>query len=165
MLKSVVQIHLPPPFQPLDRYHDLLQTMTKHPLKASFIFSLFAIVLIATEAINTPAKGIFLINSSAQTMRNFPEAALRGTIAFKAPPEIVLDGKPERLSPGARIKNEHNLLVLTAALAGKSLWWITNAKTLAVWSVKCGFWALKRPKLNAKTQPNENCTAYRPDSL
>ena len=76
-------------------------------------------LFIALYAINTTAKDIFIINSYAQTMRNFPEAAVRGTIAFKAPPEIVLDGKPERLSPGARIKNEHNLLVLTAALAGK----------------------------------------------
>lgn len=52
-------------------------------------------------------------------MRTFPLAAVRGTLAFKAPPEIMLDGKVERLSPGARIRNEQNMLTLSAALAGK----------------------------------------------
>lgn len=140
MLKSVVQIHLPPPFQPLDRYHDLLQTMTKHPLKASFILPLFAIILIATEEINTPAKSIFLINSYAQTMRNFPPAVVRGTISFKSPPEIIVDGKPERLSPGARIKNEHNLLVLTAALAGKEF--VVNYKRENIGGMVSEVWIL-----------------------
>jgi len=93
--------------------------MTKLPPKSLATALILAIVLIAIEAINTPFIGLFLTNSQAQTMRNFPPNAVRGTISFKAPPEIVVDGKPERLSPGARIKNEQNLLVLTAALAGK----------------------------------------------
>ncbi len=53
-------------------------------------------------------------------MRNFPVSAVRGTIAFNVPPEIMLDGKAERLSPGARIRDEQNMLVMSAALAGKA---------------------------------------------
>lgn len=52
-------------------------------------------------------------------MRNFPVSAVRGTIVFKAPPEIVVDDKAERLSPGARIRDTQNMLAMTGALTGK----------------------------------------------
>ena len=55
----------------------------------------------------------------AQTVRSFPETALRGKIAFKSPPQIELDGKADRLSPGARIRDEQGMLAMTGALAGK----------------------------------------------
>jgi hypothetical protein len=38
-----------------------------------------------------------------------------------APPEVLIDGKQARLSPGARIKNINNMLVLSASLAGISV--------------------------------------------
>ncbi len=140
MLKSVVQIHLPPPFQPLDRYHDLLQTMINLPFKAVFVSSVFAIILIALDAIYTPTIGVFFINSQAQTLRNFPSAALRGTISFKAPPEIVVNGKVERLSPGARIKGANNLLVLSASLAGQEF--VVNYKRENIGGMVSEVWIL-----------------------
>ncbi len=74
--------------------------------------SIFAILLIAVQAINTPA--------TAQIARNFPDSAVRGKIAFKSPPQIELDGKAERLSAGARIRDEQGVLAMTGALEGKS---------------------------------------------
>ena len=37
------------------------------------------------------------------------------------PPELVMNGRPERLSPGARIRNSNNMLVLSGALVGQNL--------------------------------------------
>ena len=74
--------------------------------------SIFAILLIAVQAINTTAR--------AQIARNFPDSAVRGKIAFKSPPLIELDGKAERLSAGARIRDEQGVLAMTGALEGKS---------------------------------------------
>jgi hypothetical protein len=80
--------------------------------KSSFKKSIFAILFIAIQAINTPA--------SAQIARHFPDSAVRGKIAFKSPPQIELDGKAERLSPGARIRDEQGMLAMTGALEGKT---------------------------------------------
>ena len=38
------------------------------------------------------------------TARQFPPTARRGTLEVLTPPEILIDGKAERLSPGARIR-------------------------------------------------------------
>ena len=53
--------------------------------------------------------------------RQFPKAVLRGEMVVLAPPEITLDGKPERLSPGARIRGTDNLLQMSGALIGQRL--------------------------------------------
>ena len=57
--------------------------------------------------------------AGAQTMpRQFPPAAKRAVLNVTAPPEVQLNGLPERLSPGARIKGVTNLMVMSAALVG-----------------------------------------------
>ncbi len=64
-----------------------------------------------------------LVASSAMAQpvqRPFPASALRGEIAFGQPPEIVLNGQPARLSPGARIRGSNNLIVMSGALIGRS---------------------------------------------
>ncbi|WP_255435087.1 hypothetical protein [Rhodoferax sp. BLA1] len=53
--------------------------------------------------------------------RDFPPKALRGLLEVTAPPNILLDRKPRRLSPGARIKDTKNLIVMSASLVGKEL--------------------------------------------
>lgn len=53
--------------------------------------------------------------------RNFPANALRGTLVVTQPPLITLDGQAAQLSPGARIKNADNLLVLSGQLVGQPL--------------------------------------------
>jgi hypothetical protein len=55
------------------------------------------------------------------SVRQFPKAALRGLLVVQAPPEISLNGKPDRLSPGARLRNVNNTYVTPGALAGQQL--------------------------------------------
>ena len=69
--------------------------------------------------------GMASLTAHAQTsdakpsVREFPKAALRGEMVVKNHPEIVLNGKAERLSPGARIWDKDRTLVLSARLAGQ----------------------------------------------
>lgn len=62
-------------------------------------------------AIGTPAQ--------AQAQRKFPQQALRGEIAFTQPPEVLLNRKPARLAPGARIRDTNNLMIVSGAAAGR----------------------------------------------
>ena len=55
------------------------------------------------------------------SVRNFPKTALRGVLVVRAPPEISLNGKPDRLSPGARIRNINNNYVLSGSLLGQEV--------------------------------------------
>lgn len=48
--------------------------------------------------------------------RNFPQTAKRGTFSPAVFPEVYIDGKLRRLSPGARIFSENNMLVLPNAV-------------------------------------------------
>jgi len=52
--------------------------------------------------------------------RVFPMNALRGQIAFGAPPVIQLDGQAARLSPGVRVQSAQRMLTAPAALVGQS---------------------------------------------
>ena len=56
-----------------------------------------------------------------QSVRPFPPNALRGTLQVTNPPELLLDGRNARFSPGARIHAVNNLLVMSGTLAGQSL--------------------------------------------
>ncbi|MEP7057068.1 MAG: hypothetical protein ABI809_04775 [Caldimonas sp.] len=58
---------------------------------------------------------------SAQVQRVFPQNALRGALVIVEPPEITLNGKPARLAPGVRIRNQANLLAMSATLVGAKL--------------------------------------------
>jgi hypothetical protein len=57
----------------------------------------------------------------AQAQRTFPPQALRGEIVVGYPPAVALNGKPARLAPGARIRDESNILQLSASLSGRRL--------------------------------------------
>jgi hypothetical protein len=78
-------------------------------------FKLLALLLVWTLSFGqSPA-------AAQNLLRQFPATAKRGVLLITTPPEVLLDGKPARLSPGARIKSTNNLLVLSASLAGASL--------------------------------------------
>lgn len=63
-----------------------------------------------------------LAGAAAQAqVREFPAAALRGVLQVTMPPVVVLDGKADRLSPGARIRGPANEFVLSASIAGAPL--------------------------------------------
>jgi hypothetical protein len=80
----------------------------------------FAIFNIAACAIITCASATFSLNLQAQE-RSFPVAALRGTLEVTVPPQVLLDGKTDQLSPGARIYGSNNMLVLSGSLVGSTL--------------------------------------------
>lgn len=63
-----------------------------------------------------------LPDAAAQTsVREFPAKALRGVLQVTAPPEVLIDGHPARLSPGSRIRDPNNMLVPSAQLVGQRL--------------------------------------------
>ena len=57
----------------------------------------------------------------AQTSRPFPATALRGALVVTQPPEVLINGAPDRLSPGSRIRGANNMLQMSAALVGQKL--------------------------------------------
>ena len=71
------------------------------------------------------SAGVVSLTAHAQTTaakpsaREFPKAALRGEMVVKNHHEIVLNGKAERLSPGARIWDANRSLVMSASLVGQ----------------------------------------------
>ena len=70
--------------------------------------------------------GLLALPARAQTddvpsVRNFPKTALRAVLVVRAPPEISLNGKADRLSPGARIRNINNNSVQSGNLLGQEL--------------------------------------------
>jgi hypothetical protein len=54
-------------------------------------------------------------------VRTAPADVKPARMTVTQPPEITLDGKPDRLSPGARIRNTNNLLLLSGSVVGQAL--------------------------------------------
>lgn len=61
------------------------------------------------------------VAATAQSPRSFPLHALRGELTVTQPPEVLLNGEAARLAPGARIRGENNLLVLSGQAVGQKL--------------------------------------------
>jgi hypothetical protein len=53
--------------------------------------------------------------------REAPKDVILGKMGVVTPPVITMDGKPDRLSPGSRIRDRNNMLVLSAALSGSTV--------------------------------------------
>ena len=64
---------------------------------------------------------------TAQVPRLFPAQALRGVLIGSAPPDVLLNGKPARLAPGARIRNVENRFEVSGVLAGGK--WVVHYTT------------------------------------
>ncbi|HYF19508.1 MAG TPA: hypothetical protein VEA40_16710 [Ramlibacter sp.] len=54
-------------------------------------------------------------------VRTAPQDVKPARMVVTAPPQITLDGQPDRLSPGARIRNTQNLVVLSGTVVGQQL--------------------------------------------
>jgi hypothetical protein len=57
----------------------------------------------------------------AHAQRVFERNALRGELQLTSPPEALLNGQPVRLSPGSRIRDPRNLIVLSGTVVGQKL--------------------------------------------
>ena len=68
-----------------------------------------------------PAALLAACAATAQITREAPLDVRPGRMAVATPPDIVINGKPERLSPGARIRDTRNMLVLSGSLSGQTV--------------------------------------------
>ncbi len=57
----------------------------------------------------------------AQEPRRFPGHALRGELVVTQPPEVRLNGRADRLAPGARIHGRDGFRALSGTLVGERL--------------------------------------------
>jgi hypothetical protein len=63
------------------------------------------------------------VSAQVSSIRSAPKDVKPAIIAVSAtPPIIAVDGKADRFSPGARIKDRDERLVLTGTLAGRSVY-------------------------------------------
>ena len=51
--------------------------------------------------------------------RPIPKDVKFGWMVVIQPPEVTMDGEPDRLSPGSRIRHTNNLLVLSGTIVGQ----------------------------------------------
>ena len=62
------------------------------------------------------------LGSTAQVIsRPFPPNAVRGILTVTQPPEVLMNGKADRLSPGSRIRGTNNMQVMSGALVGQAM--------------------------------------------
>jgi hypothetical protein len=88
-------------------------------LKCGFSHSPWIYTMLRCAPLAVLATALALaLPAAAQMQRQFPRNALRGEMLFTAPPEVVLNGQPARLAPGARIRGENNMLMLQGHLVG-----------------------------------------------
>ncbi|MFZ2387803.1 MAG: hypothetical protein WAW69_08350 [Polaromonas sp.] len=73
------------------------------------------------------SSSLIALPANAQTgelkagVRQFPKAALRGNMVVLEPPAISMNGKPDQLSVGARIRDVDNRLVLSGPFVNQPL--------------------------------------------
>ena len=69
--------------------------------------------------------GLLLLTSpdvAAQgIIRETPKDVVPARLVVTQPPIITIDGKPDRLSPGSRIRSLNNMLVLSGSVVGQNL--------------------------------------------
>jgi hypothetical protein len=64
--------------------------------------------------------------------RSAPKDVAPAEMVVTAPPQVTLDGKADRLSPGARIHDFHNRLVLSGGLVGQTVPVVYRRDTLGL---------------------------------
>ena len=79
---------------------------------STLLISLAAVLFSAAIAQTEEAK---------PNIRPFPKDAKRGELVVVGAPDIALNGKPDRLAPGVRIRDAQNNLVLSGTLTNQKL--------------------------------------------
>ena len=87
-----------------------------HPVRARLALAAF---LSSLALIGVFAPSASLAQESVQ--RDVPKDVKLARMTVVQPPLIQIDGKDDRLSPGSRIRNTRNLLVMSASLAGSTV--------------------------------------------
>jgi hypothetical protein len=91
-----------------------------HTPHARILMALCLALVGAGALLPAPARAQFE-TEAMNGGRNFPNGTLRGKFQVVSSPDILLDGQPERLAPGARIRSAQNMLTMPMAIAGQNL--------------------------------------------
>ena len=93
-----------------------LYTMNRcHSLRARLALAAF----LSLGLVGAAAPSLALAQESIR--REAPKDVVLGRMTVVAPPVIQMDGKDDRLSPGVRIRDARNMLVLSGSLAGTTV--------------------------------------------
>ena len=65
-----------------------------------------------------------LVASAAAQSRAFPQNTLRGALVFGVDRQLSLNGRATSLTPGSRVRNQQNMIVLPDTLVGAK--WLVN---------------------------------------
>jgi hypothetical protein len=93
----------------------LAAKITARLLNSHWIYTMYRCALAAVAAV------CLVSSAAAQSQRNFPQNALRGTLQIASPSDALLNGKPARLAPGLRIRGQNNMLQMSGGLIGAKL--------------------------------------------
>ena len=88
--------------------------------------------------------GLAAGTATAQVRRHFPQNALRGELSFLSATELLLNGNPARLAPGARLRGQDNMLVVSGLAIGQRL--IANYTLDSLGNVK-DVWILRQEEI------------------
>ncbi len=95
------------------------RTLAAHALVPRFVPTAAALSLRA--ALPCACAALLLAGlagvARADAVRAFPVTALRGRLEVVTPPAVQLDGRPDQLAMGARIRDTRNLFVTSGTLA------------------------------------------------
>lgn len=80
-----------------------------------------------------------------------------GVLRVVAPPEVLLNGKPARLSPGSRIRGTNNLMLMSGSLVGQDL---KVRYTLEPLGLVHEVWILTAREIAASVPPKPLPAAY-----
>lgn len=83
--------------------------------------SLSTAAQVETAVLPQPLPALQDLPPDPQRIPPISARAKAGVLRIVSPPEVLLDGKPARLSPGSRIRGTHNLMVMSASLIGQDL--------------------------------------------
>jgi hypothetical protein len=67
---------------------------------------------------------VSLVAPAAAQSRAFPQNTLRGAMVFRDDGQVQLNGQVAPLSPGSRVRDQRNMIVLPASLIGAK--WLVN---------------------------------------
>jgi len=88
-----------------------------HSVRARAVLASLFLPALFLLAATAPARAL----AQETVRREAPRDVVLGKMTVVAPPVIQIDGKPDRLSPGSRIRDTRNMLVLSGSLAGQTV--------------------------------------------
>ncbi|WP_315126163.1 hypothetical protein [Comamonas antarctica] len=80
-----------------------------------------SLLLLAAAAPPAQAQSAPAVTAAAAGTRNFPPDAQRGKLVIGTMPEVMLNGKPIRTTPGFRLFSPEGRLLMAYQFAGQNL--------------------------------------------